>query len=349
MGPVTPLLALAEVWQKKSETKIVFVGTPNGPEREVVEKAGFVFLSLPKAKIPRYLSNEWLTFPWNFLKAFFAAIKIIFKNKKGKWLIVSAGGNTAVPMIFAGRLLSVRSWIHQQDVVPLLSNKVTAPIASLITVAWEDSLKDFPSQKTKLVGNPIRQEFLLAKKETAQKYFSLNTGKPTVLILGGGTGSAWLNEGLAKIGNYLVEIANVIHVTGKNKTIEELKDFGSDYHSFELLNEDMPLAFAAADLVICRAGMGTITELAATHKPAIVIPLPNSPQEDNAAILEDSQASIVIKQSETDAAKLLFIIRYLLADESRRHCLGEILPYLLKTNVAEEMVAMGEGVLGGKA
>lgn len=344
MGPVTPLLALAEAWQKKPETRIIFVGTPDGPEREVVEKSGFIFLTLPKAKIPRYLSSEWLFFPGNFLKAFFAAIKIIIKNKKGPALIVSAGGYTAVPMIFAGWFLRIKSWIHQQDVAPLLSNKITAPLAKLITVAWESSLKDFSSQKTKLIGNPIRQGFLLAKKETAQQIFSLNVNQPTVLVLGGGTGSAWLNERLAEIGSELAVEANVIHITGKNKMIEELKNFGPAYQVFELLNENMPLAFAAADLVVCRAGMGTITELAATSKPAVVIPLPNSPQEINAEILEQAQAALVAKQEETNGDKLLFIIRFLLSDEARRRDMAQAISSVLKTKVAEEMVVLGENI-----
>lgn len=346
LGPVTPLLALAETWLKVNpEAKLIFVGTPDGPEKDLVEKAGLVFLSLPKAKLPRYLSREWLTFPLVFLSAFFRAGKILFKHKHGKELIVSAGGYTAVPMILAGWLLGFRSWIHQQDVCPLLSNKITAPFASLITVAWKESLSDFPPAKTKLVGNPIRSSFLSANRVTAQDFFSLDKNKPTVLVIGGGTGSAWLNKTLAEIGGELVKDANIIHLTGKNKMIEELKNFGSDYHVFGLLTKEMSLAFAVADLIICRAGMGTITELAATRKPAIIIPLPNSPQENNAAILEQHQSAIVVNQNETNSDKLLFIIHFLLSDEPRRRMIGENIFNLLKTGVAKEMVEMGGGLI----
>ncbi|MFH1253569.1 MAG: UDP-N-acetylglucosamine--N-acetylmuramyl-(pentapeptide) pyrophosphoryl-undecaprenol N-acetylglucosamine transferase [Candidatus Uhrbacteria bacterium] len=350
LGPVTPLLALAEAWQKKiPEAKLFFVGTPDGPERILVAKAGLTFIALPKAKLPRYWSSEWLTFPWVFLKAFLKAGSLLLRANRKQTLIVSAGGYTAVPMILAGWFLGVRSWLHQQDRPLLLSNKVTAPFVSLITVAWPESLKDFPTTKTKLIGNPIRSAFLSADREAAIEYFSLNKNKPTVLVVGGGTGSQWLNERLVEIGKDLVEEANIIHLTGKNKMIEELKNFEVDYHAFELLNEEMPLALAAADLVVCRAGMGTITELAATHKPAIVVPLPNSPQEDNAEILEKNQAAIIVDQTKTTAENLFFIIRFLLADEARRRLMGEAMAGVLRTDVAEEMVEMGQGVLSSSS
>lgn len=343
LGPVTPLLAIHEVWCKDPTVSFVFVGTPNGPERKLVEEQGMTFVSLPEAKFPRYPSLEWIKLPFRFFRAFFKASKILIKEKPA--LIVSAGGYTAVPLIIIGWFMGVPSWIHQQDVLPLLSNRLTMPFAKLITVAWPESLKFFPKNKTKLIGNPVRASFLTTSKETAIKYFGLDSMKQTIFVLGGGTGSTWINEQLTEIGCELVKEFNVIHVTGKNKMIEELKNFGINYRTFELLTKEMPLAFAAADLVICRAGMGTITELAATNKPAIIIPLPNSPQEANAAVLEKSEAAIIAEQAKNNAASLLFIIRFLLADQPRRRLISETISAILKTNIAEEMVKEGEGFL----
>jgi len=342
LGPVTPLLAIIEAWRKKdSLAEFVFVGTPHGPERELMEKAGIKFHCLPAAKLVRYPSFEWLWLPIRLATAFYIAWLILKKEKPG--LIVSAGGYTAVPVIIVGWLRKIPSMIHQQDIRPLLSNKLTAPFASVVTVAWEKLLVDFP--KGKLIGNPVRSAFLTINKIEAIKHFGLNENKPTVLILGGGTGSLWLNKNISEITKELLKRANVIHLTGKGKAVAVKTS--EDYRTFELLTDEMPLAFAAANLVVCRAGMATITELAATHKPAIIIPLPNSPQEDNAEVLRKYDAAIVIEQINTDAINLLSIIEGLLDNESRRREIGENIFAVLKTEVASEIVEEGEKLLKG--
>jgi len=338
LGPVTPLLAIIEAWRRKdSSVELVFVGTPHGPERELMEKEGVRFHCLPVAKLVRYSSLEWLWLPLRLLTAFYAAWLILKKEKPS--LIISAGGYTAVPIIIIGWLKRVPSMIHQQDVRPLLSNKLTAPFASIVTVAWKKLLIDFP--KGKLIGNPVRSAFLSANKIAAIKHFGLNEKKPTVLILGGGTGSLWLNKNISEITSELLKRSNVIHLTGKGKIVDVKAT--DDYRAFELLTDEMPLAFAAADLVVCRAGMATITELAATKKPAIIIPLPNSPQEDNAAVL--AGAAVVLKQSEIVSKDLSKEINRLLDDESTRVVLGENLSKLLRTDVAFEMVEVAEKLM----
>jgi UDP-N-acetylglucosamine--N-acetylmuramyl-(pentapeptide) pyrophosphoryl-undecaprenol N-acetylglucosamine transferase len=340
LGPVTPLLAVIEAWRRhESCPDFIFVGTPRGPERELVEKERIRFETLPEAKLTRYPSLGWLFLPFKLGVALFAAWKILLNEKPS--LIVSAGGYTAVPLIVVGRLLKIPSWIHQQDVRTILSNKLSAPFASLVTVAWNENLKDFSASKTKLIGNPVREAFLRASREEGAKFFGLDSNKPTVLILGGGTGSLWLNQKVSEIIGELLKTANVIHLTGKGK-MSEIKADG--YRAFELLTEEMSLAFAVADLVVCRAGLGTITELAATRKPAIVIPLPNSPQEDNAIAI--SSASIVLRQSETDSQIFFGTIIELLKDQEKRNYFGRKISEVLKTDVAEEMVGLAESVIG---
>ncbi|HBR80138.1 MAG: UDP-diphospho-muramoylpentapeptide beta-N- acetylglucosaminyltransferase [Candidatus Uhrbacteria bacterium GW2011_GWE2_45_35] len=335
LGPVTPLLAIIEAWRKTdASAEFVFVGTPHGPERELMVKEEIVFHCLPVAKFPRYPSLEWIYLPFRLVAALYTAWLVLKKEKP--LLIVSAGGYTSVPLVIIGWFLSIPSLVHQQDVYPLLSNKIAAPFASAVTVAWEKSLKDFP--KGKLIGNPVRSAFLRVEKSEAIKHFGLNENKPTVLILGGGTGSIWLNKTVSEISDELLLRANVIHLTGKGKMVKSRSVDG--YRAFELLTDEMPSAFAAADLVVCRAGMATITELAATKKAAVVIPLPNSPQEDNAAVVK--AAGVVLYQAEIDSKKLLSIIVGLLDDQTRREDLGKKIAEVLRTNVAGEMVELAE-------
>ncbi|PJE77224.1 hypothetical protein COV05_00405 [Candidatus Uhrbacteria bacterium CG10_big_fil_rev_8_21_14_0_10_48_16] len=333
MGPVTPLLAVWEAWRVVDPTvEALWVGTKRGPERSTVEAQGIPFFSLPIARFPRYLSFEWLTFPFHFVWAFLKAIQIIRLQKPD--LIASAGGFTAVPVIFAGNLLGVNSWVHQQDVELILTNKLTIPFADLVTVAWEQNRKDL-GDRVRLVGNPVRPSRLLGVKERAYTQFALQKHKPTVLVFGGGTGALWLNEVMREIASELCVTANLIHVTGTGKMIESQH---LDHHVFEFLDAEMADALAIADVVVCRAGLSTITELAALKKSAILIPLPRSPQEANAQMVND--ACIVVDELHTSPQQLGETIQELLKDAERRKNLGEKMYQKLRTHIAEELVTM---------
>jgi len=115
MGPVTPLLAVWEAWHVTDpNVEALWIGTKYGPERSTVEAEGIPFIAIPVARFPRYISFEWLTFPFHFLWAFYKSVRIIQHQKPN--LIASAGGFTAVPVIFAAKLFGVKIWVHQQDV-----------------------------------------------------------------------------------------------------------------------------------------------------------------------------------------------------------------------------------------
>lgn len=337
LGPVTPLLAVAEAWKMVDPTvECLWAGTKRGPERALVSAAGIPFFDLPTARFTRYPSVEWLTLPFAAARSFFQAFLFLRRERPG--LIASAGGYTGVPLILVGRLLGIPSWIHQQDVRPLLSNRLCAPVASVITTAWQIHQQAFPSKRTKWMGNPVRPSVMKGKKAAAVQQFGLDPLLPTVLVFGGGTGASWLNETMAAIGPSLALRANVIHATGRGKLSDRLQNIGGRYHAVELFLEEMKHGLAAADVVVCRAGMGTITELAATKKAAIVIPLPNSAQEDNASILSGALAAVVLSQPLTTPAELQTAILDLLGDASRREQMEKNISRLLPTDVAERLV-----------
>lgn len=334
MGPVTPLLAIVEAWRKKdSHTEFIWVGTPHGPERASIEAYGIPFLSLPVARLPRHPSVEWFTFPFVFLFAWFKSIIIISKQMPD--LIASAGGYTSVPVVFAGRMFGIPSWLHQQDVRPILTSRILAPWVDRITVAWEQSLSAFPHEKTKWIGNPARSSVLKGSKETALKEFGLDPNKPTVLIVGGGTGSVWINQAMDKIAPKLVVSANILHLSGKGKHFLQ----GTQIPGWRVIDflKEMNNAYAVADLVVSRAGMGAITELSALSKAVIFIPLPHSAQEDNVRVLADA---VEVMEQDTSPDRLLHKIETLLVDVQRRKQLGEKLFRLLRTDVADEIVEM---------
>lgn len=336
LGPVTPLLAVAEAWKELDPSvEFVWVGTPNGPERRPLEAAGIRFLSLPVARFTRYPSFEWLMLPVNLVRAARKAWMILKEERPA--LVATAGGFTGVPLVAAARMQGIPSWLHQQDVRPILSSVLCAPFVTSVTVAWEASLGAFPEKKTRVVGNPVRRSMLAADRDAACARFGIDPARKTVLVFGGGGGSLWFNRMMETVGAELAADANVIHLTGLGKMSETLASLGRNYVAVELLTDGMADAFAAADVVACRAGMGTITELAASRKPAVVVPMPDSPQEDNARVLREANAAIVLRQGETTPQEFLEAVRGLLNDAPRRHALGDSVAVLLPTDVAERL------------
>ncbi|KKW32339.1 MAG: UDP-diphospho-muramoylpentapeptide beta-N-acetylglucosaminyltransferase [Candidatus Uhrbacteria bacterium GW2011_GWA2_52_8d] len=246
----------------------------------------------------------------------------------------SAGGYTAVPVIYAAKLLGVPVWVHHQDVELTRTTKLTVPFADLVTVAWERNRNEL-GDRVKLVGNPVRESVLHGSRDRAYEEFKINCKKPTVLVMGGGTGSVWINEVVDEIVGELIVQANVIHLTGSGKRIDSKHP---DHHVREFVDPEMADALAVSDVVVCRAGLATITELAALSKVAVMIPLPNSPQEANGQMVED--ACVLLDQRHVSSTQLLESIEALLNDKQHRRDLGVKMHNKLRTDVADEMVEM---------
>ena len=218
LGPVTPLLAVKEAWEKiDRDIDWLWVGTKEGPERQLVEASGFRFFSIAMARLPRYPSIEWIALPFRFIAAFCQAFSIVRRNRPA--LVGVAGGFTGVPLAYAAWLLNVPVWVHQTDARPVLSNRICAQIASLITVAWEETSVAFTSKKTRVVGNPVRASLLAADRDQARKRFGFDASRPCVFVFGGGAGAAWMNQLFVKLAPELIQRANVVHVTGRGKIV----------------------------------------------------------------------------------------------------------------------------------
>lgn len=337
LGPVTPLLAVAQAWKaRREDIEFVWIGTPHGPERVLVEDEHIRFFELPVARLPRYISFEWITLPWQMLRATHKAKKILKKIQPD--LVGSAGGYTAVPVIFAAKMLGIPVWVHQQDVETILTNKITAPFANVLTMAWEQNRAHLPS-KAVLVGNPARSQIRSGSAIRAIEQLNLNPKKPTILVTGGGSGAKWINETMAKIAHEVAVEANVIHLTGRGKMLESLKGI-DDYHAREFASERMRDYMAIADVVISRAGLGTITELSALSKASIIIPLPNSPQIANTQALGESV--VRVDEADTEASVLLGHVSNLLQDKKKREELGASLHALLQTDCVGAMIDLLE-------
>ncbi|MFA5946123.1 MAG: UDP-N-acetylglucosamine--N-acetylmuramyl-(pentapeptide) pyrophosphoryl-undecaprenol N-acetylglucosamine transferase [Patescibacteria group bacterium] len=336
LGPVTPLLASAELLREREpDAKIVWIGTPNGPEKSLVESAHFEFISLSAPKFDR--TRLW-TMPFVLPKFLLSCIRAnaILQDLEPQ-AIVSAGAYVSVPMVVVAKTLGIPVIIEQLDVTPGIANRIMTPFASKILVTWEENMKSFPKKKTALIGGTVRRMITLGQASMARERYGLRADAPTILVLGGGTGAAMLNELMLTIGPELAKEANVIHLTGKGKLMMGLSAIGHGYVPLEFLGEGMADAYALADLVVARAGMGTIMELVALRKPTILVPLPYSHQEANAYAVQARGGAIVLGAGSTPQ-NLLQTIRKLLKDEPARQTLAQNMGKLFPLGGEEKLV-----------
>jgi UDP-N-acetylglucosamine--N-acetylmuramyl-(pentapeptide) pyrophosphoryl-undecaprenol N-acetylglucosamine transferase len=340
LGPVTPLLSAARLLRERNpEVKIVWIGTPEGPERELVERDGYEFRALKAPKLDR--TRIW-TLPFIIPQFIVSSIKAYSMLQDIEpSTVVSAGAYVSVPVAFMAKVLGIPVIIEQLDVTPGIANKLMAKVAKKIFVTWPENLSAFPKGKTEVAGGSVRKSMLLGEAHLARERFGLHRPLPTVLIIGGGTGAASMNEMLVTIGPELVKSANVIHLTGKGKMLPGLEKIGDGYHALEFLGESLADAYALADVVVARAGMGTIMEIAALKKPTVLVPIAGSHQEQNAQAVESRNAALVLPPGATPQ-NLLQMIQKLSHDDLRRADLSEAAGKLFVFELDEKLVSAVE-------
>lgn len=330
-GSVTALLAVAAVLRERAD--LLFVGGFDGPERQLADRAGLSWRAIPAGKLRRYFS--WRNFSdFGKIYAGYRAAREVIVDWRPQ-VVVSAGSYVSVPMIWAAHRAGLRTLIHQQDLQPGLANRLMTRAADVVTVAFAPSQKFWRAGKTTVVGNPVRPGILTGTAAAAQQHFSLDRQRPTVLIIGGGTGSAALNSLVAAALPPLTSRWNVIHLTGPHRgPVVMSQEF---YHPYAFLGDDMALAYAAADVVVTRAGLGVLSELMALAKPTIVLPMPNTHQEANASFIKEQQAGWVLDQRTTTATTLVEAITALWADPRERLHLATRLHQLYRPEAAERL------------
>ncbi len=334
LGPVTPLIAVVEAWKRREPgATFAWVGTPSGPESEIVKAKRIPFFSLRVPKLHRHNKLAWVLVPFGLVWSLVGAWRLLSRIKPK--MVMTAGGYVSVPLVWVAWIRRIPVWVHQLDVVAGVANKVMAPFASRVSVTFESSLRDFGSQKTLIVGGVVRDKVMKGDAERARASFGLKK-RPTLLVIGGGTGAMEINEIMEVIGGELLERMNVIHLTGIGKCTDALKGMGEGYVAMEFLNTRMMDAYAIADAVVARAGMGTLLEIIRLAKPALLIPMPNSHQEENARVFEKAQSAEVVYKANPLIVKQM--IERIMFDGARRGELERRLCGMMEMEGAQEIV-----------
>ena len=329
-GHIFPILAVAREIRKiypGEDLQFFYIGPRDQFSEKLFNEEGFIVKTILAGKIRRYFGitpffqnivDIFFKIPIGFFQAFFYVYLI------SPDLIFSKGGYGSFSVVLSGWMILTPIFLHESDVVPGLTNRLMGRLALEIFVSFPmEKTLHFASKKMISVGNPVRSEILKGDKALAKSLFNLTGEKPVILILGGSQGSQRINDVIMSVLTEILQSFEIIHQVGKNnfKQIEaEVKaviksDLQKYYHPWPFLNqEEIKNALAVTNLIISRAGSGTIFEIAAAGKPSILIPLPEAAQNHqlkNAYVYAESGAALVIEEANLTPHFFLERLKYL--------------------------------------
>ena len=332
-GHINPAIAVAQRLQALDpKTEVLFVGTPDRMESELVPRAGYAFESVKVSSFSRSLSAAGLKHTVSAAKdaltATRAAKKIVRAFQPD--IAVGTGGYVCYPVLKAAAQLNVPTLVHESNAVPGLTTKMLLSDVDRVLVGFEESRQHYGDPTRVFVtGTPVRTGFSDCTKDEAKKKLGLPVDQPLVVSLWGSLGARIMNEKITD----MIALAGdnpgfrLIHSAGKSgydavaKKLQETCPFDLPASGYDVRPYiyDMLLVMAAADLVLCRAGASTLAELTYLGKPAILVPSPyvtNNHQEKNARVLEHAGGAKVLLEPELTGEDLLTAIRSLLADSA---------------------------------
>jgi UDP-N-acetylglucosamine--N-acetylmuramyl-(pentapeptide) pyrophosphoryl-undecaprenol N-acetylglucosamine transferase len=333
-GHVFPALSIANaVKEIEPSAELLFVGAKDRLEMRKVPEAGYEIIGLPISGIQRKLSVKNLILPVKLLKSLAMSRRIIKKFKPD--VVVGVGGYASGPVLRVASKKRIPTLIQEQNSYAGITNRLLAKKAEKICVAYDGMEKYFPGEKIMLTGNPVRKELIPGKdkKEEAANHFKVDPKRRTILAIGGSLGAGSINNSIIMhLESLNRKDLQLIWQCGKNyyeKAKEALEQYNLTNVKLTPFINRMDLAYSMADVIISRAGAGTISELALVKKPVILVPSPNVAEDHqtrNALSLVKKEAAIMIKDQEAMDKLLPEAIRIIDDEEKRRN---------LSINIAE--------------
>lgn len=350
-GHLFPALALAEAFRDRDPgSEILFVGSRQGLEASIVAREGYRLSTIEVGSLQGKTFCKKLREVIAIPRSLFQSWRLIHSFKPD--LVLGVGGYASGPVVLTAWAMGRRTAIHEQNAFPGLSNRILGRFVDRVFISFEASARHFAGRKTILTGNPVRRR--MRPKMAAQK--AAPESKFTLFIFGGSQGAHRLNRAMEEALMDLREMRGrlrIIHQTGEKDYAEVQKVYEREGFEAEIYPfiYEMDRSYAAADLVLCRAGATTLFELMAMGKPAILVPYPyaaNDHQTLNALTLVDAGAAVKVADGELTGKHLGEILRQLSGDPGRLKRMGEQAAALAKPRAAEEIVkhcyeAVGHG------
>jgi UDP-N-acetylglucosamine--N-acetylmuramyl-(pentapeptide) pyrophosphoryl-undecaprenol N-acetylglucosamine transferase len=341
-GHTSPLLATADAIRRLApdlgiDPAITCLGTPRGLENRVVPEAGFPLELIPPVPLPRRPNADLLKVPGRLRGAVKETLAIFDRVRPD--VVVGYGGYVSMPAYLAARRRRLPLVVHEQNAVPGLANKVGARVATRVAVSFPGT----PLPRAEYVGLPIRTMISrldrAALRAEARAFFGLDPDRPTLLVTGGSQGARRLNQAVSGAAPALAAAGvQVLHVVGPQG--EAAPAPGDAPYVVVSFVDRMDLAYAAADLVVCRAGASSVTEAAAVGLPAVFVPLPigNGEQEHNARPVVDAGGGLLVRDADLTPAWVAATVPALATDADRLTTMGRAASALVPRD-ADELLA----------
>lgn len=356
-GHVNPALALAGlIRQRRPDSEVLFVGAHRGIERKLIEEAGWPFRAVEISSFHRSLKPKEIRHNLVSLRNLVRSpgeARALLKEFPAD-LVVGTGGYASYPVIRAAAKQGIPTAIHESNAIPGLTTRLLEPHADLIMVGFEECRKNYRHpEKVLVTGTPVRGDFFTYTKKEAKQQLGMDDGRPLIVSFWGSLGAAVMNRQTAQFLALEAGSGCPFHhvhaagVVGSRQMAEYLTTAGVDLSKLPDLEvreyiHDMGTLMRAADLVICRAGASTISELTALGVPAIIVPSPNvthNHQEHNARVLSDAGGAVLMLEQDSSGQKLYDTACSILSDDSRRASMSQAMASLGVIDAAEQIYA----------
>lgn len=320
-GHIYPGLALGEKLRTRNN-EVILVGRRGGIGERIAEESGLSFFQIVGEGLVRGFSLKVFLFLWKSIRGFFQSVKILRSFKPD--MVLGMGGYLAFPVVLAAKICGINCAIHEQNVLPGLANRVLARIVDRIMVSFKETERYFPSKKTFLTGNPVRQSILSCPRSEGLRKLNLVEGKKSILVFGGSQGARSVNMAMVKALNFLTPVRKkiqIIHIVGVEQFSEIREEYEKRDYSACVLPYllHMEYAYSCSDLVISRSGASTVAEIIAKGLPSILIPYPYATaghQKANAEFLSKRGTCLLIEDNQLTGELLADTIINLIDNEA---------------------------------
>ena len=269
-GHVSPNIALLP-YLRAAGYEITYIGSKKGIEKNLIADYGLPYVGISTGKLRRYFDLKNFTDPFRVINGFREARSFLKKYRPD--VVFSKGGFVSVPVVRAAGSLKIPCIIHESDMTPGLANKLCFGAAKKICCNFPETLEMLPAGKAVLTGTPIRAELFTGEREKGLELCGFSGEKPVMMVMGGSQGAVSVNKAVRGNLTELLKTFQIVHLCGKGHFDESLANV-EGYRQFEYVKEDLKHLFAAADLLVSRAGANAICEILALGKPSLLIPLP---------------------------------------------------------------------------
>ena len=341
-GHLFPGIAVAEALEARGHEALLLISEKPVDAQASAKYTRLRFATVPAVAKPSSLSPRMLPFLWRLWRSVRQCQRVL--GEFGADAVLGMGGFTSLPPVYAGHRLGLKTFIHDSNARPGRANVLTSRFCTRIFLGMETAGEFFPKRATTLTGTPARPEILrLPTRAEAAARFGLDPQRPTVVVTGGSQGAHRLNELCAQAAASLPPDTQVLHIAGTSDCTR-VAEISAGRANYKVLGfcDQMPAAYALADLIIARAGASSLTEIALAGRPSILVPYPfaaDDHQTRNAELFAQAGAAILVQERELSAEKLAALAASILLDPAARNRMTQAALSLAIPDAAERVCA----------